>query len=338
MLAAMNRKTYMHYLLIICLSYQQLFAGFYSFYHLVHPQTDQRIVLLGDYHVKNQHANQNRAAIINLAHLYDAQVIVEDMSDFSLWEDYFDCAGNNLFRDFIAERSVHSNKRFAYTSLSLTYHCQRKNIAVSNVEFRHSSIDTLTLLPSDLFLYLMRALQLSISDRTLALLDDEHSRCYREFYGYYEQLVDAYPTLDLPEQEVLEAQMPSNSFLNILILNEMVRAFANEHSMVIVCAGGWHNTELLPMLKKMGFAVKASIGYHEDDDPVELRLERIFKERVVGDNKLPRHASRSSVGFHDKKRVSWPAFKKALASGAILSTLITMLTIFSRYQKLHKSW
>ncbi len=323
--------------------FQTVYTRFITFSKLTHPKTSQQILLIGDCHGKERFASQNRAAIINIAKTLDAHIIVEDMSDYSCLARY---VSKDLYdtNDFFSYHSLHSKKRMAYTSLSLTYHCQRKDVSVNNVEFRHGGgFGNYSFLPNKVYYALLNKLVKSVSNKTISHLSKDHRACLQEIMpiisAYIEQ--NSCDTIIQPvhyddiDMHLSEIDMVFCFMLDILIMQDVIEQMEqNPSKPIIIAAGAMHIENVKAMLNGMGYATQVDI-LREPASFRELQLRDVFKKYVLsGDQQMQQCSSRTSIGFNDRKRVYWSVTKKAVVSGSLLSSLASLFYVCSR----HSSW
>ncbi len=331
------------FFLLCIMLFQETCARFITFAKLEHPVTAQQILLVGDCHGKEIYASENRAAIINIAKTVDAHVVVEDMSDYSFLARY---VPEKLYddNDFFSYHSFHSRKRMAYTSLSLTHHCKRKEVSVTNVEFRHGGgLGNYSFLPMRAYYALLNQLVKSISKKTMSCLSEDHIICLQKIMPiislYIEQsMLDTimqpiqYDDVDLKLSEI---DLVFCLMLDILMMQDLIEQTEQDpKKTIITCGGALHIENIKTMLGDMGYTTEVYMQ-REPHSFRELRLRDIFKKYVLSDHQqLQKCSSRTSIGFNDRKRVYWSVTKKAFVSGSLLTSLASLFYVYNR----HASW
>ncbi|MEX0849449.1 MAG: hypothetical protein WD055_04415 [Candidatus Dependentiae bacterium] len=326
--------------IIFCVvfSFQFTLARFIDFFQLKHPQTGQCVILIGDCHGVENLASENRAALINFAHTYDAHIIVEDMSDYSMFARYLPEKVYNE-NDFFSFHSLHSRKRMAYTSLSLTYHCKRKNVSVTNVEFRHGGgLGDYSFLPMNIYYDLIDHLVGSIWQQTKDILSQEHRVCLQkvmsQIYAFIEKdiLLSAINPIPYDESSIglSDIDLRLCLMLDILMMQDFIeKTKENPKKTIIMCAGAYHIENIKQMLNAMHYQDVSSVR-REIRSYKELRLRDVFAKHIEDTEKIKKCSSTVSIGFNDRKRVYWSVTKKAIVSGAALTTLASMFYIYSK--------
>ncbi len=329
----------MRYLLLLLLYACLTSCRFVSFHQLEHPVTGQQIILIGDCHGKEQYASENKAALINLAHAYGAHVVVEDMSDYSVFEQYLDAKLYNTV-DFFALPSAHSHKRMAYTSLSLTHHCKRKGVSVSNVEFRHQGADRISMLPDKIYVALLATLTKTIDHQTQQMLSEKHYQCLQQVLPCIEHLLHIEDETK-PTHELTTVELMLCFLLDMLMMQEITQQ-TQQHPdrMLIICAGDLHIKNIYEMLTKHDYQAKHGLT-HEYYTMREIRLKPLFERYVVVDNKAKNTCiSRTSVGLHDRTRVWSSVVKKAVTGASLCALAMSALSLYvkANYLEQHHQW
>ena len=326
----------MLFLLLIVTSF--ISCRFVSLHLLEHAVTGQQIILIGDCHGKEQYASENKAAIINLAHAFDAHLIVEDMSDYSLFEQYLEPRLYNEI-DFFAVPSGHSHKRMAYTSLSLTHHCKRKGVSVCNVEFRHQDADRISVLPIKSYCALLARLIQTIDDQSKQMLSKQHSLCLEQVLPFIEHLMQDEEETKAPD-ELTTAELMLCYVLDMLIVQEINKQTEQRPDrMLIICAGDLHIKGMYEMLTKHHYQSRHTMS-HEYYTMREIRLQPLFERYVHIDKAKKGCITRVGVGLNDRKRVWSSVAKKAMTGASLFALAISALSVYvkAKYLEQHHQW
>lgn len=311
---------------------------FVSLHLMEHVVTGQQIILIGDCHGKEQYASENKAAVINLAYGCDAHLIVEDMSDYSLFEQYLELKLYNEI-DFFALPSGHSHKRMAYTSLSLTHHCKRKGVSVSNVEFRHQDADHISILPVKIYFALLARLIHTIDDQTKKILSKKHSLCLEQVLPFIEHLFEDEKEIKSAD-ELTTAELMLCYLLDMLMMQEINKQTEQRpERMLIICAGDLHIKGIYEMLAKHQYQSKHTMS-HEYYTMREIRLQPLFERYVHIDKAKKGCITRAGIGLHDRKRVWSSVAKKAMTGASLFALAMSVLSVYvkAKYLEQHHQW
>lgn len=331
----MLRSMVLYIVLCLCVPFL-VECRFITFYYVEHETTGQKVILLGDCHGQEKYAYANKAALINLAYAFDAHIIVEDMSDYSFLENYIDATVLSEV-DFFSLQSAHSRKRLAYTSLSLTHHCQRKNVSVHNVEFRHKDTKSISILPCDIYFDVLDRLLNDINEETYKLLDESHKGCIEDISLFCRNR----PFIDQESDLFNSFDRAICLLLDILIMQELVVQTSDRPDrMIIICAGAYHIDNIRDMLTKHKYVLKNSLIY-DYYTMREIQVMPLCNRYFYDNNKEGKRCITSmDIKLNDRRRVWGSLIRRALTVGSICAAAIAAASFYikSKYFEQYYQW